>query len=291
MGHEFAGEIVEAGKKVKSFAPGDKVVSPFTTACGECYYCKSGLSARCIKNQIYGWVERGVGLQGAQAEYVRVPLADSTLMEYDQYGLTGDLALLAGDIFSTGYYGALLAQIKSDDVVAVVGCGPVGLMAVLAAQILGAKTVIALDSIEARLKLARQLGAFTILPTGPWEIQVSDFTEGRGVDAVIEAVGNESAQSLAYGLVRPGGIIATIGVHTTGGFSFKPADVYNKNLTYKSGRCPARSLMGNTLPLIKQYHSLISPLITHRMSLASGPLAYELFDGKKEDCVKIVFEF
>lgn len=291
MGHEFTGEIIETGSQVKAFTRGDLVVSPFTTACGECFYCKSGLSARCIKNQIYGWVEQGVGLQGAQAEYVRVPMADSTLIGYEQYGLTGDLALLAGDIFSTGYYGALLAEIKTDSVIAVVGCGPVGLMAILAAQLLGARTVIALDNIEPRLDLAKSLGAETFHPSGPWETRIHDFTEGRGVDAVIEAVGNESAQSLAFRLVRPGGIIATIGVHTTGSFVFKPADVYNKNLNYKSGRCPARSLMEHTLPLIKKNEALISPLITHRMSLAAGPLAYELFDQKKENCVKIVFEF
>lgn len=289
MGHEFAGEVVDLGSKVKFLKLGDKVVSPFSTACGDCFYCKIGLSARCVKNQIYGWVEQGLGLQGAQAEYVRVPMADTTLIGYEPYEVSGDLALLAGDIFSTGYFGAQLAEIKSDSVVAVIGCGPVGLMAILAAQLSGAKMVIALDTIDSRLKLARTMGAEGINPLNRGDL-IQQFTEGRGVDAVIEAVGNEPAQQMAFELVRPGGIIATIGVHTTDHFVFKPADVYNKNITYKSGRCPARSLMTRTLPLIAANQPILSSLITHRMQLAEGPVAYEIFDQKKEGCIKILFE-
>jgi len=290
MGHEFSGEIVEVGKEVKSFRSGDRVVSPFSTACGQCFYCQIGLSARCIKNQIYGWVEHGLGLQGGQAEYVRVPMADTTLIHYEPFGVGGDLAILAGDIFSTGYFGAKLAEIKTDSIVAVIGCGPVGLMAILSAQILGAKSVIALDTIDSRLELARTIGAITFNATHSLDGQIKDYTDGRGVDAVIEAVGNESAQLLGFNIVRPGGIIATIGVHTTDDFVFKPADVYNKNITYKSGRCPARSLMETTLPLIAAHGPLLSSLITHRMKLADGAHAYEIFDQKKEGCIKVLFE-
>lgn len=290
MGHEFVGEVVELGKAVKNLSLGDRVVSPFTTACGSCFYCKIGLSARCVKNQIYGWVEQGKGLQGAQAEYIRVPLADSTLISYEKFEVPGDLALLAGDIFSTGYFGALLSEIKSDSVVAVIGCGPVGLMAIIAAQLLGAKSVLALDTITSRLHLAGTLGATPVHATEQYE-WVKEMTEGRGADAIIEAVGNESAQRLAFDLVRPGGIIATIGVHTTDHFVVKPADVYNKNITYKSGRCPARSLMETTLPIIASHQSLLSRLITHRMNLSEGPEAYEIFDQKKDGCIKIIFEF
>lgn len=288
MGHEFTGEVVETGKKVRRFRAGDKVVSPFTTACGTCYYCLHGLSARCIQNQIYGWVQGGAGLQGSQAEYVRVPLADSTLINYEEYDLSGDLALLAGDVFSTGYFGAVLAEVKKGGSVVVIGCGPVGLMAVYSALLMEAGRILAVDTIDPRLQLANKMGAIALDASQPVREAVFQHTGGRGADAVIEAVGSAPAQKLAFELVRPGGIIATIGVHTTDHFVFKPADVYNKNITYKSGRCPARSLMETTLPLLAANAETLSHIITHRMELKDGVSAYEIFDKKKDGCIKVI---
>jgi threonine dehydrogenase-like Zn-dependent dehydrogenase len=287
MGHEFVGEVIEVGRAVRHFNKGDKVVSPFTTACGVCYYCLRGLSARCIHNQIYGWVENGTGLQGAQAEYIRVPMADSTLINYKEYDLKPEEALLAGDIFSTGYFGALLCEIRPGDSVAVIGCGPVGLMATFSAHILGA-TVYSIDSVEDRLILAQSFGGSPLKNHDTLVNQIKDLTQGRGVDAVIEAVGNESAQRLAYDMVRPGGIISTIGVHTTDSFVFMPADVYNKNLTYKSGRCPARSLMTTTLPIIFQHKDILGKIFTHHFRLSQGSEAYQIFDKKLDGCLKII---
>lgn len=288
MGHEFTGEVVEVGKKVGRFRPGDKVVSPFTTACGKCYYCLHGLSARCIHNQIYGWVQNGTGLQGGQAEYVRVPLADSTLINYEEYDLSGELALLAGDVFSTGYFGASMAEVKKGGSVVVIGCGPVGLMAVYSALLMDAGKILAVDTIDRRLQFANKMGAIALDASQPVREAVFQYTEGRGADAVIEAVGSAPAQRLAFELVRPGGIIATIGVHTTDHFVFKPADVYNKNITYKSGRCPARSLMETTLPLLAANVQTLSNIITHRMNLKEGVNAYEIFDQKKDGCIKLI---
>lgn len=288
MGHEFTGEIVERGKKVRQFFLGDKVVSPFTTACGTCFYCKKGLSARCIHNQIYGWKENGKGLQGAQAEYIRVPMADTTLIDYRPYDLQSEEALIAGDIMSTGYFGAKLCNIFSEDAVVVIGCGPVGLLAIFSAVQLGAHQVIAIDSVDYRLDMARSFGAIALKLNEESIALIKDKTNGRGVDAVIEAVGNESAQALAYDLVRPGGIISTIGVHTTDSFVFKPADVYNKNLTYTSGRCPARSLMPEILPLISKHKNELSKIFTHHMKLSEGVRAYDIFDKKEDNCIKVM---
>ncbi|MEP7322301.1 MAG: alcohol dehydrogenase catalytic domain-containing protein [Saprospiraceae bacterium] len=288
MGHEFAGEIIELGKDVKSFQKGDKVVSPFTTACGVCFYCLRGLSARCVHNQIYGWVENGIGLQGAQAEFIRVPLADTTLMKYSNYDLMPHEALLSGDIFSTGYFGALLCEIKPGDQIAVIGCGPVGLMAIFGASLMSASAVYSIDQVSDRLAVASSFNGIPMKSDSDLLKKILDLTQGRGVDAVIEAVGNESAQRLAFDLVRPGGIISTIGVHTTDSFVFKPADVYNKNVTYKSGRCPARSLMTTTLPLIVKHKTVLNTLFTHRFPLAEGSKAYDIFDQKKESCLKVL---
>jgi threonine dehydrogenase-like Zn-dependent dehydrogenase len=105
MGHEFVGEIVDVGKGVERFRRGDLVVSPFTTSCGTCFYCRTGLTARCVSGQLFGWVEKGRGLHGAQAELVRVPLADSTLVKVPE-GTPTEQALFAGDVLATGWFGA-----------------------------------------------------------------------------------------------------------------------------------------------------------------------------------------
>jgi len=142
MGHEFTGIVEETGNEVKKFKKGSRVISPFTTSCGECFYCRIGLTCRCEKGSLFGWVEKGKGLDGAQADYVRVPMADSTLLP-----LSADLnekkGLLLGDVFSTGYYCAENATIANKNMYVVIGCGPVGLMAIIAAKHLGAETLFA----------------------------------------------------------------------------------------------------------------------------------------------------
>ena len=178
MGHEFTGEVVEMGHNIKSFSKGDKVVSPFTTACGSCFYCKIGLSARCMQNQIYGWKENGVGLQGAQAEYIRVPLADTTLIDYRPFDLKSEDAILAGDIMSTGYFGAKLCAIKPTDVVVIVGCGPVGLLAAFSAVQLGAMKVYSMDTVEYRLSAAANFGAIPLKLNADTVQLIKDETEG-----------------------------------------------------------------------------------------------------------------
>ncbi|MEO5582897.1 MAG: alcohol dehydrogenase catalytic domain-containing protein, partial [Saprospiraceae bacterium] len=181
MGHEFAGEVIELGKEVKSFQIGDKVVSPFTTACGNCFYCLRGLSARCLQNQIFGWVENGKGLQGAQAEFIRVPLADTTLMKYSNYDLMAHEALLSGDIFSTGYFGAHLCEIQPGDHLAVIGCGPVGLMATFSASLMNAGAVYSIDQVSERMAVASTFRGIPMKSDNDLVIKIMDLTEGRGV--------------------------------------------------------------------------------------------------------------
>ena len=271
MGHEFAGEIVALGKEVKTLRKGDHVVSPFTTSCGQCFYCLQGLTCRCEKGQLFGWVEGDHGLHGAQAEYVRVPMADSTLVRIPA-GVQEELALFTGDILSTGYYCADRADITPNGTYIVVGCGPVGLMAIQAAFKLGATQLIAVDGIPERLALARQLGAQTMnyqLQDVIGEVQA--LTEGRGADGVMEAVGSPAAGRLAFDLIRPGGTISTVGVHTGKEFFFNPIEAYDKNITYRIGRSPARFYMENLLEMIREDEFSFEGLITHRLSLSDGP--------------------
>lgn len=288
MGHEFAGEVVEVGSGVKLLRTGDRVMSPFTTSCGQCYFCRRGLTCRCVHGQLFGWVEQGQGLQGGQAEYVRVPLADSTLMKIPE-GVDVEEALLLGDIASTGFYCALQAEIQPTDVQAVVGCGPVGLMTIIGARELGAENLFAIDTVPERLAMAARLGARAINPqqTDVWEV-IHQATGGRGADAVMEAVGSGGAAALSYRLLRPGGILSTVGVCTDAHFAFSPTQAYNKNLTLKTGRSPARALMPRLVPLVQQKKYDFKSVITHRLSLSEGVRGYDIFANKKESCLKVV---
>ena len=290
MGHEFTGEVVEIGKAVTSLKKGDWVVSPFTTSCGHCYYCQIGLTCRCETGQLYGWVEKGHGLHGAQAEYIRVPLADSTLLAYDKH-LKPELMLFAGDILSTGYFCADQADIRPNRSYVVLGCGPVGLMAIIGARELGAEAVYAVDSISERLQQAQAYGA---IPLNFRDLDVVAYirsqTEGRGADAVMEAVGSYEAGKLAFELIRPGGTISTVGVHTSDQPAFSPVDAYNKNITYKIGRAPARHYMERMMKLIASEKYDLRAIISHCLPLTEGVRAYEIFDQKKEGCLKVILE-
>ncbi len=250
MGHEFVGEIVEVGAAVEHFAEGDVVFSPFTTNCGACFYCRRGLTSRCTSGQLFGWVHEGAGLHGAQAEYVRAPLADGTLMRVPA-GVSAAAALLLGDILSIGFFCAEQAGVGQLDgngpapaaggSYAIVGCGPVGMMTILAAQHLGAEELFVIDTISERLATAKQLGAVALdYQVDPVVDVVREATSGRGVDAVMEVVGAPPATELAMEILRPGGVLSSVGVHTDERFGFTAVDAYDKNLTFRSGRCPAR---------------------------------------------------
>ena len=189
MGHEFTGTVEETGSDVKKFKKGDQIVSPFTASCGECFYCKQAYSSRCAKAGLFGTA----GLDGAQAEYVRVPLADGTAMKAPE-GIADNALVLMADIFPTGWFAAknafkdLTQEQISEATVVLIGCGPVGLCAVINAENYKPKHLLAVDSIQSRLDLAKSLGA------EPWNFQtdregldkrVKELTDGRGADAII----------------------------------------------------------------------------------------------------------
>lgn len=288
MGHEFVGEVVEVGKEVHSFRPGARITSPFTTSCGICELCRSGLTARCLRGQLFGWRQHGNGLHGAQAELIRVPLADTTLVEIPA-GISPENALLAGDVLSTGYYCARQGGVRPGTTVAVLGCGPVGLMAILAAGRLGADRIFAIDRVAERLALAAGFGAEPLDLVAPEvEETLREATGGLGVEVVLEAVGSPDSSRLALSLVRPGGTISAVGVHTASQFAFSPVAAYDKNLTYRIGRCPARRLMDTVLPWLAEGEIDPSGIISHRLPLSDGARAYEIFAGKLDSCTKAV---
>ncbi|EEY20079.1 S-(hydroxymethyl)glutathione dehydrogenase [Verticillium alfalfae VaMs.102] len=205
MGHEFSGTVHEVGSDVKNLKVGDKIVSPFTVSCGECFYCSRGFSSRCKECLLFGCPL----LDGAQAEYVRVPWADSTVVKAPP-GIDELKLCLMADIFPTGFFAAenaLASQSFAEEaVVVLIGCGPVGLCALIAALEYKPKALLAVDGVPSRLDKAKELGA------EPWnyltqaeelEARVKELTEGRGADVVIEVVGHSSALDTGFKLLRP----------------------------------------------------------------------------------------
>lgn len=291
LGHEFMGEVVALGSEVRGLQLGDRVVCPFSTSCGACRSCRGQLSSRCEHGQLFGWVAAGAGLQGTQAEYARVPLAQGSLVRLPEdlpEGLAPEAALLVGDVLSTGYFCADAARIRPESDVLVLGCGPVGLMAIVGARSLGAGRVFAVDSVPERLQLAESFGA-QALPLGADLVErVQAQVEGPGVDCVLEVVGSPEASRLALDLLRPGGTISAVGVHTESAFAFTPGEAYDKNLTYVAGRCPARSYADRMLQLVASQEFPLASIFSHRMGLERGAEGYRIFDGKLEGCTKVL---
>ena len=288
MGHEFLGVVLEIGSAVEHLQVGDRVVSPFTSSCGTCYFCMRGLTARCEHGELFGWVQKGRGLHGGQAERVRVPLADTTLVKVPD-GARDEEALLAGDVLSTGFFCARLGNIEPGDVVAVIGAGPVGICAAIAAVHLGAGQVFSLDLEPERLALASRYGAQAILASDAKAVaRLRDATSGRGVDVVLECVGSEQAMRSAMDLARLGATIAAAGVHCEPHFAFSPGEAYDKNLTYRAGRCSARKMMDETMPLVASRRFELGALFSHRMPMQEAAAGYDMFARRSDGCTKVL---
>ena len=289
MGHEFVGTIVEKGADVTSLAVGDRVFSPFSTSCGLCHFCTTGLTSRCLYGQLFGWRQDGKGLHGAQADYIRVPLADGTLARVPE-GIDDDTALLLGDNLSTGYYCADMVGIEADGIYAVIGCGTVGLLAIASAIRMGATNVFAIDPVGARLQIAAILGAETFTDEAAFGDALLAASDGRGADGVMEVVGVPAAQKLAYDTVRAGGTLSVVGCHCAPHFSFSPAAAYDKNLTYRTGRCPARHYMTLLADELSRSPMDLDWCITDRFSLSDAERAYTVFSKRLGGCVKAAIE-
>lgn len=297
MGHEFTGRVVEIGSAVRRIRPGDRVLSPFSTACGVCGPCRRGLSSRCQQGALFGWIEHGRGLEGAQAQFVRVPLADSTLLVREPT-LSAVEALLLGDVVATGFHTAVRGGVDAASTVAVLGLGAVGLAAVLACRQRGAASVVGLDAVPERLELAAAFGA-TVVPIAAdgrtrtqEEIvdEVRRLTDPEGVAVALDAVGSPQATELAVALLRPGGVLSIAGVHTEPHFAVSPAAAYDRNLTFCIGRCPVRSHLEELCQLQTAERMPIERLVTHRIPLREAGAAYRMFDERRDGCIKVLFE-
>ncbi|KAK2014661.1 alcohol dehydrogenase GroES-like domain-containing protein [Colletotrichum eremochloae] len=290
MGHEFTGTVIEKGASVTSLDIGDRVVSPFTTSCMQCFYCKNNYTSRCVRSKLFGC---GV-LDGGQAEYVRIPDADGTALKAPSTISDNALVLMA-DIWPTGFFGAksgfslLKEEERSNATAVVIGCGPVGLCAVISALEHRPKHLFAIDSVDSRLEIARSLGAEPLnfkTDRAGMERRIKEATEGRGADVVIEVVGLSPALRTAFDIVRPWGVIASIGVHN-GEIPWTGTEAYDKNLRLQMGRCPVRAIFPEALALLEKRQDKLGFMFDRIMPLDEAVEGYALFDQMKVQ--KIIF--
>jgi 2-desacetyl-2-hydroxyethyl bacteriochlorophyllide A dehydrogenase len=286
LGHEFVGVLEEVGSEVRRFKPGDRVVPSFFTSCGVCALCRKGWFNQCVDKATFGHGEQFGGLGGGQSEFVVVPLADHS-MERIPDGLTDEQAIFVGDILATGFFGAERAEIKPGDTVAVIGAGPVGLMATMCAQLFGPAQVFVVDMVDARLETAQELGG---IPINAKEVRpidaIKDRTGGLGADASIECVGLLSAVETAIRSVRGGGTISMVGFPSANTGDFPYARVWAKSLTFRAGWCNVQAYMRPLLDLIAAGRLKPESIISHRMKLDEAEEAYRIFDAR--EATKIV---
>lgn len=280
LGHEYVGEVVAAGDAVTAVAVGDRVLGAFAIACGTCIACRRAQFQHCDEARLFGLGAGPDALQGTQADFALVPRANLTLRRVPE-GLSDRAALFAGDVMSTGYHAVAEAGLRPGESCAVVGLGPVGLCAAMAARVAGAHAVLALDTVAERLEAARQLGATPIHVREEDAVErVHAETGGHGADVVVEAVGSTRALATACRVARKGGTVSIVGAFA------EPAPV-NMGLVFAHGLrlvAGVANVIGHldrVLALMAAGRLDPSPLVTHELALADAEEAYAAFDRRE----------
>ena len=336
LGHEFMGIVEQVGSDVATIQPGDRVVVPFNISCGRCWMCQRGLFAQCETTQnvaqgkgasLFGYTSLYGSVPGGQAELVRVPHADFGPIE-----LTSDLPderfLYLSDILPTAWQAVEYADVNGNDTLAVLGLGPVGQLAVRSALHRGVGRVIAVDLVDDRLALARSWGADVVDVREVDEVSdaLKDLTEGRGPDAVVDAVGMEahgnplsekvigaasrlpkpvaraaiervgidrlSALHTAIAAVRRGGTLSISGVYGGMADPMPMMELFDKGLTVRMGQCHVRRWSDDLLDLVSGSDDVLGleGLATHHAPLEEAPELYSTFQEKRDDCLKVVLK-
>jgi len=286
LGHEAVGTVEEVGAGVTTVAPGDRVLMSCVSACGRCRYCKAGRYGQCLGGG--GWIF-GYKINGVQAEYARVPFADNSVYKLPDE-LTDEQVLFLADILPTAYeVGVLNGMVSPGDVVAIVGAGPVGLAAILTAQLYTPGRIVAIDLADSRLEGARRFGADMTINNGRDDptAAIMELTDGLGADVAVEAVGVPQTFELAAGLVRPGGRIANVGVHG------KPATLHletlwTRDVTITTGLVDTFSIP-QLMRLVASGRLDPSSFATHRFAIGDTMAAYDVFaDAANTGALKVV---
>jgi 2-desacetyl-2-hydroxyethyl bacteriochlorophyllide A dehydrogenase len=278
LGHEFTGTVVEAGSDVRRVRVGQRVVCTSMISDGTCAHCRAGRPSQCLGRALFGYSGVYPRLDGGQAEYVRVPHADRCLLVLPDE-VDDETAIFLADILPTGFGSVTRGDVGVGDVVVVVGCGPVGLMAVLCAAKM-AGTLLAVDGVAERRALATSLGAHAVAPDAA-EAAVADATGGLGADVVIEAAGSSGALDLALHLARGRGTVSVVGAHFEPDYPLDNGLMFERELTLRfTIGDPVRD-RERLLGLMATRRLEPAQIITHRLPLEDATEAYRLFDSRE----------
>lgn len=313
LGHEFMGIVEDVGADVKKLKKGDRVIVPFPVACGTCYFCQRQLGIHCERGGgMFGHSGPHGGYPGGQAEYVRVPYADIGARKIPD-SLTDDQVIFLTDIFPTGYAAIDWCQLQGGETVAVWGAGPVGLMAMKAAWMQGAGRVIAIDREPYRLDRAARVGNAEVIDMVEANAidLLRDGTQGHGPDVCIDAVGMEAHHGMIERLanvvhlqtgslsafkecihsVRRGGVVSVVGMY--GGLHYDNVplgEIFDKGLRMCFGHAPVHRYIDDLMAAVETGKVRLDDVISHRMPLSAAPEAYQMFNDKTDNCVKVVLK-
>ncbi len=328
LGHEFMGIVEEVGSEVTNLKKGDRVVVPFPIACGECFNCSHKVPVGCEKSNpkffgprggvisqkggaLFGYTDLYGGVQGGQAEAVRVPYADYGPRKVPD-NLTDEQALLLSDVIPTAWTGLEWANMKGGEVVVVFGCGPVGLMTQKLAWLKGAKRVIGVDVLPYRINMAREICRSEVInnENGQAVSKILEMTSDHGADIVIDAVGMEAERSFlerfsniihfqlgtikvlreCFSAVRRGGHISVLGVYGTTYDNFPLGQWFDKGISVRAGQAPVHNYIDELELLVESGKLKPDEIITHRMPLEEVSKAYDIFNNKKDNCIKVILK-
>jgi alcohol dehydrogenase len=288
LGHEAVGTVVEVGAAVTTLVPDDRVLVSCITSCGRCAFCREGHYGLCTGGG--GWIF-GHLIDGLQAEFARVPFADTSVHKVPEE-LSDEQVLFLADILPTSFeVGVLNGGVKPGDTVAIVGAGPIGLAAILTAKLYTPSRIVAIDLSDARLARALEFGADTIVNNGREDAvaAVLELTDGLGADVAMEAVGVPATFELCADLIRPGGRVANIGVHGESA-ALHLERLWIRDVTVTTGLVDTTTTP-RLLRLIAEGRLVATPFATHRFPLGDTMAAYDTFaDPERTGALKVVLE-
>lgn len=287
LGHEMVGIVEEIGSDVNKVKVGDRVTVNVETFCGECFFCKNGYVNNCTSPH-GGWA-LGCRIDGGQAPYVRVPLANQGLNIIPD-SVSDEQALLVGDVLATGFWATRISEIKEDDTVLIIGAGPTGLCTLLCTILKNPKKIIVCErSDERRRFVSEHYPQVSVVTPEECEKYVVNQSDRGGADRVIEVAGGLNTFELAWRCARPNAIVSVVALYNQSQVLPLP-NMYGKNLTFKTGGVDGCDC-GEILELIKQGKIDTTPLITHHYPLEKIAEAYELFETKRDGVIKVAIDY
>ena len=286
VGHEMVGVVESVGSAVTHVKPGDRVTVNVETFCGECFFCKKGFVNNCT-DENGGWA-LGCRIDGGQTEYVRVPFADQGLNKIPD-GVIDRQALLVGDVLATGFWAARISEITAEDTVLILGAGPTGICTLLCVMLKQPKRIIVCEKDESRVRFINKHypEVLTVSPDVCLNFVRTNSDHG-GADVVLEVAGAESTFRLAWECARPNAIVTVVALYDKAQVLPLP-DMYGKNLTFKTGGVDGCNCE-KTLRLIAEGKLDTEPLITHTYPLSRIEEAYELFENRRDNVIKVAVE-